>query len=352
MKTFSLLVFALLISACSSSPIHNRAPNSGPTKPELADYDQWVDVINFTNNLTLSDPNLTLAPSSGGTSVYVILKQNGKSIGALLPENSATVLSGEILSFNLARAFGVAPLYQPGFFRSLAGEDLKIFQQFVKNMKIKTKPKEENRKMVLKDIADHPAGIKMVYKQFGIKPQDYEDLVIAEKNVMNTQHVLKGSQHTALSMLSCKGPLPNPNLIIKANGGSTTEYRAIYQLSAILLIDALTQQWDRFSGGNLQTVTENGIVNFISFDNGGTWGGLNATKKTLSYVTRFDKKIAEDILALNATLNTTKVDFYGLSSNSLLHALGIENFPEALPQLKRSLALVAKHIESNPNCYF
>ena len=352
MKTLLLSALLIFSFGCSSTSTHDRVPNSGPTTTELADHDQWADLIHFTNTLTLKDSDITLSPSAGGTSVYAILKQNGKSIGALLPENSATVLSGEILSFNLARAFGVAQLYQPGFFRSIDGDDLKIFERFVKDMKIKTKAKEENRKMVLKDIASHPAGIKMVFKQFGTKPQDYEDLVNPDKNIMNAKHTFSGSQNTVLSMLSCKGPQPNPNIIVKANGGSTTEYTAIFQLSTILLIDALTQQWDRFSGGNLQTVTENGIVKFISFDNGGTWGGLNATKKSLSYVTRFDKRMAEDILALNATLNTGKADFYGLSSNTLLHALGIEKFPEALPQLKRSLALVAKHIEANPNCYF
>lgn len=350
MKTIVLL--ALLFSfGCSSKPILERVPNATIIH-ELSDYDTWTELIEFTNNLNLNDPSYTLSPSTGGTSVYVIIKQNGKSIGALLPGNSATILSGEILSFNLARAFGVAALYQPGFYRTLQGADLKTFETFVKDMKIKTKPKEVNRKVVLKDIADHPNGIKTVYKQFGTKPKDYEDLVIPEKNAINTKHVMSGSQNTVSSMLSCSGPQPNPNLIIKANGGSSTEYTAMMQLSTILLIDALTQQWDRFSGGNLQTVTENGIVKFVSFDNGGTWGGLNATKKLLSYVTRFDKKVAEDILALNATLNTTKTDFYGLKADALLHALGIEQFPDALPQLKKSLAIVAKHIEANPNCYF
>ncbi len=356
MKTFFIFASFVLILpfGCSTKTSLDRTPNQASAITELPDYANWINLINFTNTISLNDPAYTLVPSSGGTSIYVVLKkENGAPVGAILPQNGATILSGEILSFHLARAFNVTSLYQPGFFRLLQGQDLKTFTEFVKNVAAPNSAKKENKKLILENIAKNPNGIKTIFKPFGTKPQDYDALVSVEKNNLNPKHVLNGSKNTVASMLSCKGPQPNPQTVIQANGGSTSEYNAVKQLSAILLIDALTQQWDRFSGGNLQTLTENGVVKFIAFDNGGTWGGVERTTKSLSLVTRFDKKMAEDILKLNASLNQKTTDFYGITSDTaFLHALGIEQFPQALPLLKKSLAQVAQHIEANKNCFF
>lgn len=355
MKTILLSLLALSLLNCSLSPsAKNRQPSEALEITELPDYQQWTNLINFTNTVSLNDPQYTLASSTGGTSVYVILKKaDGLPVGAILPQNSATILSGEILSFHLARAFGVASLYQPGFFRSLQDTDLKTFTQFVNNTEAKSSSKKDNKKMILENIAKNPQGIKTIFKPFGTKPQDYDSLVVVEKNKFNSKHVLSGSKNTVASMLSCNGPQPSQQTMIQANGGSTTEYEAVKQLSAILLIDALTVQWDRFSGGNLQTLTENKVVKFIAFDNGGTWGAEGYTTKSLGLVTRFDRKMAEEILKLHASLNLKTTDFYGITTDAaFLHAFGIEQFPQALPLLKKSLAQVAKHLEANKNCYF
>lgn len=347
-----MVVFGLLGCAHSSS---SQRQISSAGSADLPDAAQWGALRALADNLDFTRPNVELAPSTGGTSVYAVIKVDGKPIGAVLPENAATVISGEIFTFHLGRAFGIAEYYQPGFFHLLRGENLNKFKTLVTSMAISAKQtqKLENRKNVLANIAKNPQGIKTVFKQFGVKPLDYDALVSVSTNSLNKTHVLKGSKSTVAQLLSCKGPQPSPSVAITANGGATTEYEAIRQISNMLLTDALTQQWDRFSGGNLQTMTENGKVSFVSIDNGGTWGGDSYTKKTLGYVSRFDRNVADQILQLDNFLNQKKGAYQGLQTEQdFLSAFGVEQFPAVLPRFKKALSLVATYIRNNPDCYF
>lgn len=206
--------------------------------------------------------------------------------------------------------------------------------------------KEENRKNILARYQQNSQSMATVFKPFGTKPKDYDNLVDTNKNTIS-DHTLPGSNTTVKNMLSCHGPQPSKSKSITLNGGSNTEYSLIKQLSTVFLIDAMTQQWDRFSGGNLQTLTENGQVKFISFDNGGTWGGKSWVNKFLAIVTRFDSEAANQTLKMHDFLSQGGT-FMGLrNEQEFIQAMGIEKFPNVMKSFKEGLSLVAQHIRKN-----
>ena len=321
------------------------------TLPDQAD---WRDLYDIGENLDLTRPDIKLTLSSGGSSVYAVVNQNGKAIGAVLPPNAATKLAGEIMAFNLARAVGVADIYQPAVYHRLQGANLKAFTNLVPKSPI-GKPKslkEQNRVAVLALIKKNPGGIDTAFKMFGAKPNDYDALVNWKANKFETSHKLPGSKTAFAEFLKCKGAKPSSSVNVTVAKGTSNELAMARQLSSIFLIDALTQQWDRFSGGNLQTSTKDGVVSFAANDNGGTWGGTAWTNKFLAIVTRFDRGVAERILEMEE-LFTKNRSFLGIQTESeFIHAMNVEKFPTEFKAFKKSLTLVADHIRKHQGCYF
>ena len=324
---------------------------------------QWQEMKQIAATLDMTGSGITLGQSSGGTSVYSIIKQNGTPIGAVIPENAATKLSGEILAYTLARAFGISEIYQPGVYFALNGKNLEAFKNNIPTTPYNYGHKEKNRVDILQRIANNPNGIDAIFKKWDNKPNDYDAMVSVSANTLNTSHVLAGSSQPFASFLQCNGPQPSKSVTVTMNKGTTTEYEAARQLSSILLIDAIVKQWDRFSGGNLQTVTKNGVVSFVSYDNGGTWAP-GWTSKNLSFVSRFDRNVAQQILDLDSFLRKEKNSFQGLKNeDELMAALGIENFPKVMNTLRGnlndvynlktigSIIEVAAHIRKH-NCFF
>lgn len=356
MKVFLGILSLILFLGCQHKPTtESSPPPRGPASSQISNHEEWVKLKQFAEQLDLSASGTSLSVSKGGTSVYAVVSQEGKAIGAVLPENSATKISGEVISYNIARILGVASIYQPGVYMGLKGSNLKAFEAMIPKTpyrESKFRHKEENRKAVLARIAKNPGGIDAIYKSWDAKPIDYDALVDWRANKMNTSHVLKGGTKSVASMLSCKGSKPSQNQVV-LGAGKTTEIEAIRQLSSIFLIDALTQQWDRFSGGNLQFVVRNGKSDFVAFDNGGTWGGVKWTQKYLGIVTRFDKQVAQELLDLNAFVNQGSGNYMGMTQESeLIEVLGVEKISAMYPRFKESLKLVAQHIRANEGCWF
>src|SRR5690349_7789126 len=137
MHSSFLVVLALFfIAACSQSPKRNVAQD------EKAE--RWKKLDEFVTNLNLTEEGTTLKMSSGGTSVYAVINRGGQDIGAVIPENAATKLSGEVMSFYLAKILGYADIYQPGLYFHLDGKNLKAFTQMIPLAKMNNKLREEN----------------------------------------------------------------------------------------------------------------------------------------------------------------------------------------------------------------
>lgn len=354
MKIFFTAVATLFIFGCSHQQVETTNPAREPNQVRavLPDHAEYRRFYQIAEGLDFTQPNTKLKMSSGGTSVYAVIEVDGRAIGAVLPENSATKVSGEIAAFHVARALGVGHLYQPGVYYHLTGRNLAAFKAIIPKDPFPSKWKEFNRVNVSKLIDENPDGIGTVFKEFGKKPDNYDDLVDRSANAFRPEHRLPGSQTSMGQLLSCRGAQPNKNTVVTVNKGQSTEYMMAKQLSSIFLIDGIMQQWDRFSGGNLQTITENGQVRFAANDNGGTWS-KNWTSRFLSIVSRFDRAVAQRILELDAFLNQGSGEFLGIRTEAeLAQAFGIERFPAAMRNIKSSIRLVATHIQSHPNCFF
>lgn len=327
----------------------SRAPAQAPG--ELPDAGDWRSFYDTARDLDLTRSDVTLSMSTGGTSVYAVVSVSGRPIGAVIPENSATRIPGEIMAFHLSRALGVSHLYQPGVRYFLTGANLQAFRAIVPDTPfVGKKNKEINRKAVLEQIRKQPQGIDTVFKLFGTKPKDYDALV--QSNRINEAHVLKGGTGPFAAFLKCQGPRPSATARLTLNGGTGVELELARQLSSIFLIDALTQQWDRFSGGNLQTVTEQGEVRFFAADNGGTWEGTGWTQKFLNIVSRFDPGVADRILEMDRFFREGG-EFLGLRSpEEFARAMGVENYPKAMSRFRASLELVAAHVRKHQGCTF
>lgn len=348
-------LLGLVVLGCQSAPKSEAPAARGPASSQVPNHEEWVRLKDFAGQLDLNASGTSLSVSKGGTSVYAVVSQNGKAIGAVLPENSATKISGEVISYNLARIVGAASIYQPGVYMGLSGSNLKAFEAMIPKTpyrEAKFRQKEENRKAILARIAKNPGGIDAIYKSWDSKPIDYDALVNWRANQISTDHVLKGGTRSVTSMLTCRGAFPSQNQVT-LGAGKNTEMELVRQLSTIFLIDALTQQWDRFSGGNLQYVVRGGKADFVAFDNGGTWGGTKWTQKYLNIVTRFDKRVAQEFLDLNAFVNQGSGSYLGMTQESeLMAVLGIEKLPAMYPKFKESLKMVAQHIRANEGCWF
>lgn len=318
----------------------------------LPNEEKYSFLEELSRNLDLTKSGVTLGMSSGGTSVYGVYTVGGKPQGAILPENAATKISGEIITFYIARAVGADSLYSPAIYHRLQGANLREFRKLIPSTPFKSKLKEQNRVALLARIAKSPTGIDTAYKHWGNKPADYDALVSVKANSLSSSHVIPGGRTAFAKLLKCDGPRPSSSTPLRMNGATNSELELARELSTIFLIDALSQQWDRFSGGNLQTITVDGTVHFAAYDNGGTWGGPKWTQKALANVSRFDRDVAEELLKMERFLSSGG-EYHGYKTEAEFAAgLGVERFPNAMKNFKASLKLVAAHIRNNPGCHF
>ncbi|MBC7369971.1 MAG: hypothetical protein H7326_00295 [Bdellovibrionaceae bacterium] len=348
-----LVVFSSLSIHCAHSEMVKREVAQSTNVP---DQERWKRFKEFAANLDLTAEGTSIAISSGGTSVYAVVSRGGKPIGAVLPENAATSLSGEVLTFHLAKILGYADIYQPGTYKLLTGANLRAFSEIIPKSPYEGKVyanKELNRVAILERIQRSPNGIDAIYKDWANRPYDYDGLSNWKINSFDKSHILKGSKTPFASFLTCAGPLPAKDVVVNMNKGTTNEFDAARELSTIFLIDALTQQWDRFSGGNLQTITVDGKVHFGAYDNGGTWGGTRWTSKYTELVSRFDRDAAQRLMDMNKFLNEGSGGFMGLRTEAeLMQVLGVTKLPGTFKKFKESLKMVSAHIIKNQNCYF
>jgi len=294
-------------------------------------------------DLAAGGGRFALAPrSGGGTSAYALVQAEGKTIGALIPENSATSITGEVAAWNLGRALGCAELFQPAVRVTLRGDGLAKFKQMMQDASYKG-AREANRLSILARIARHPEALPTVYKHWGAsKPVDYSFIAArgAPNGTLNTNDGIA-------RFLRADSPQPGrKELTIR--GGNAPAADLARQLSNIFLIDALCGQWDRFSGGNLHILVENGRTRFISLDNGGAAidGSMRYAELFKSWVTRFDTSVAERILALDALASDGR-EFLGFKSlDEFASVVGCETSGERAGLTKR-VRLVAAHVRTS-----
>lgn len=295
--------------------------------PESANHRELSE---FMRKLDLGSPDVELEPNRSGTSAYVKVKVEGKVIGAVVPEASATSIAGEVASYQLARVLGVEENSSPAAYYLLDGRGMERVRAIMAKEKYSSSHKEANRKTLLARIAKSPRGFLTVYKAWGERPYDCNAIEPIAK------------------LIRSNGPRPSERLVSLAGvPGTAPERELARQLSSLYLIDALMGQWDRFSGGNLQAYSSDGRVRFAFLDNGGTWGSVGWVKRYLKQVSRFDARVSGEILEMDRFVAGKSAVYRGFTRETeLAKALGLDVPPAKWKDFKRNLRLVAAHIGS------
>ena len=321
----------------------------GQRLPTTTALDSWYQSIeDMEAGLSSGDARYVLEPHrGGGTSAYVEVKRDGKTVGAFLPENSATIPLGEVRAFQLARALGVPNNVGAGVFFRMKGAGLARLKTIMETERYRD-AKEENRKKIVARLAGGPISLLGVYKAWdGPRPIEYESLGRggAPNGTINDKDPF-------VKLVSSSARRPTTELVTLPGvaSGKAPEIDLARQLSSVLLIDALNGQWDRFSGGNMHAFVEGGVVRFVTLDNGGvtpSGTGLAATYRNLvvtSWVTRYDREVANRIIAMNALASGSATEALGFhDAESLRDALMMSSDRE-WAGFKTGLAAVAARL--------
>jgi len=270
------------------------------------------------------DRRFVFHPKTSGTSIgFKVSRPDKRKSGLFLPENSATHLEGEVVSYRLSRFLGVSEIYNPVGYYTLGPKGVRRFSELLRSNE-RNFNRRKNTKSVKGKIATSPDEMLGIYK-FRHKRESQSVDALA-RNGLNTRHsfvaLIRGDgPMPAERKRTFKGVIPD-----KPDYPSPFEQERILaaQFSTILVLDALCGQWDRFSGGNIEVYAhKDGRLQFIARDNGGAnlnWGsaGRNWYRKYVRWVTRFDPQLIAELRLLHDFLKGTEERYKGYESKSKL----------------------------------
>jgi chorismate mutase len=257
------------------------------------------------STLDVNGPDITFEYKNTGTSVGMKIRRADKNIGKWMPDQSATNIEGQVVAYHLARFLGMSQIVMPSANFRMTGKALETFRAFLQNAPEKNKWRRINRDDILAKIARDPSGLNGVYlAHLKTDSPEVRGLAAAESNTIN-------SSHPIAQFIRATGPMPSTRQMSLA-GVKNKEGRVPYesevelarQFSQIMVLDILTGQWDRWSGGNVEAGFDGDRVFFLARDNGGSsMSGAGTFKKYSSIVTRFDRAQYQRLQELQAVLS-------------------------------------------------
>lgn len=176
-------------------------------------------------------------------------------------------------------------------------------------------------------------------------------------------------QHPIIAALQATNPMPTAGTnvvalsIPGANGAPANVFSGdllelATEYSVIMTFDAVFQQGDRYSGGNIGITKINGVTHFYSMDNGGGEldGDQSSVLMNLAWFSRYDSKTLNALKDVSDFLNGTTKSYLGYTDPSLFVAdLGFyfkqnitddqEAVQDALQTLQRNLKLLFQKVD-------
>ena len=283
------------------------------------------------SKLDLNAENVKLAYKDGGTSVGLKIDQGDEKLGKWLPRNSAGNPESQVVSYQLGRFLGMSELVVPSAYYKVDGAALSAFEKFLQGAREKNRWRRENRDLNLAAIAQNPSGLMGVFTPY-LEPKSEEVVGLANPSA-NTIN----SADPIARFIRADGPVPSASRRMSLrgiNGGSECELELARQFSQIMVLDILTGQWDRWSGGNVEATTDGSRVYFVARDNGGAnMSGPGTFAKYSRIVTRFDRTQIQRVERLVQLLSDRD------QSAQLVAALHLSSDPRFL--LNRAQTLLA-----------
>lgn len=339
MKLISL--FSLILAcACNSA-------TAAITPQDFETLEQDTKFVGQLVELDFEAPGVLLEYNPGTTSVGIEVRKDDKQLGKWKPQNSATDVESQVVSYHIGRYLGMSRMVIPSAYYTMKTGAIAQFKTML-NKQAHKGQLQQNKVKTLNAIAKNPNTLEGVFTTKSRNKAEAVDVVKASANTLNSAHPLVGFIKASGAMPSAEKKMSLKGVVMKEKDEKgkekvigtpeSTELKLARQLSQLMVLDILIGQWDRFSGGNLEATFDKktGEVWFYARDNGGA--GMNGTaqlKKYFGLVTRFDRAQIERVEQL---LNELQADPAATAT-----AIQLRSKPKSL--IDRATALL-NHVEA------
>ena len=255
---------------------------------------------------------------SGSTSINMKIQKidasdpkGEKSRGSFVPRNSSANPDAEITSFNLSAILGYDHIYRPTARYELGPIASQAFKALIGKYNFRGSERLANRARILKAIQSG-APLK------GCVKAQKDGTNVALDTIANAHAASNGApnaSHPIIRFLQAANekPVAGKSLALKT-GYVGDELELAREYSVIMTIDAITQQWDRYSGGNVVIRKDDqGRAHFYMTDNGGADLSESWNARTLTWFSRFDRGVIQKLTDLKRFLDTPAVGYLGYS---------------------------------------
>jgi hypothetical protein len=292
---------------------------------------------------------------SGSTSINMKIQKidasdpkGYKSRGSFVPRNSSANPDVEIAAFNLSAILGYDHIYRPAARYELGPIASQALKTLIGKYTFKNSQRLANKARILKAIQ---SGGPLA----GCVKAKKDDTTAELDAIVNTHAAPNGApnaNHPIIRLLQASNarPIAGRSLTLKA-GYVGDEFELAREYSVIMTIDAVTQQWDRYSGGNVAIRKDDqGRAHFYATDEGGadisdTWKARN-----LGWFSRFDRSAIQKLADLKQFLDTPATGYLGYSDPEVFVVdLGLYSQTSAavyVQRLRRNLGLVLDYVRS------
>ena len=368
-RTAILVAGAFLLAAAVVPAPSRAAPPDGPGYEILSfpvlealqsggqllapDSKEWMKKWKGMN---LEDSSsYTFKELSGSTSINMKIEKidpsdpkGHKSRGSFVPRNSSANPDVEIAAFNLSAILGYDQIYRPAARYELGPIASQALKALIGKYDFRGSARLANKARILK-VIQSGSPLK------GCVKAKKDETNVALDAIANTHAASNGAPnagHPIVQFLQAANekPIAGKSLTLKA-GYVGDELELAREYSVIMTIDAVTQQWDRYSGGNVVIRKDDqGRAHFYMTDNGGADISDSWNARNLTSFSRFDRDIIQKLADLKRFLDTPASGYLGYSDPEVFVTdLGLYSQNSAavyVQRLRRNLGLVLDYVRA------
>jgi hypothetical protein len=297
----------------------------------------------------------TFKELSGSTSINMEIQKidasdpkGHKSRGSFVPRNSSANPDVEIAAFSLSAILGYDQIYRPAARYELGPIASQAFKALIGKYNFRSSERLANKARILK-VIQSGSPLK------GCVKAKKDETNVALDAIANTHAASNGApsaSHPIIQFLQAANekPVAGKSLTLKA-GYVGDELELAREYSVIMTIDAVTQQWDRYSGGNVVIRKDDqGQAHFYMTDNGGADLSDRWNARNLTWFSRFDRGVIQKLADLKRFLDTPAIGYLKYSDPEVFVTdLGLYSQNSAaiyVQRLRRNLGLVLDYVRA------
>ena len=316
------------------------ADHGAPLAPTTV---QWM---NKWTGMDLESGAYSFPGLTGNTSINLKIKSQ-ESLGTFVPRNSSGNPYAEIAYFNLSAILGKDHLFRPAARYELGPMASASFKALIEKANITNPNRLENKKRIL-------AAIDSGEPLLGCLKAKEPTSETALESIAAGYPV---STHPVIMALQASNPQPQGSVqLLPGYTGDLSELAREY--SIIMTLDAIFQQWDRYSGGNVSIQKDSaGLAHFYFTDNGGAdlTKGTASVEKNLNWFSRYDRDTVVRLQLLATFLENPSRGYLGYSNGeAFIVDLGLysEITPASyLERFQRNLKMFLARVDANVAMY-